>query len=635
MDLSIVIPFYNGHATIAGLLADIPSDLPVIVVDDHSDQPFEAPPGANLKNVMVIRPPEKGYFAGAVNAGIERAGASDVLVLNQDVRLEGSGWLDLLADMSQRYSMIGEAVRGNNRAYPGSYIHGTFMYLSREAITKVGPLNAHDFPLWGCTAEYQLRVFRAGLAALPLRRIPGFRHLRGERERYGSSIKALVNKRHDMRDWLIRIPPLVTVVVPCYNYGRYLPDAIASLIGGETSLGEMPGQTFQAFEAIIVDDASNDETAEIAEALADPWKGIFYARHFERRGTPAANNTGMKMAQGRAVTHLSADDMFEPWRLEVLYRAWESDPSKVYYDDVRQFGRGKRRETLPMQEYDFERLKFKNQMHAGIFFSRQAFQEVGGYPPEMIYGREDWAMNVRLGLAGYCGQRVPEAGYLYRREGQGRSTRNTGPDWRERFLAQMQGLFPEAYDRARYPKMCCGRNGNGNSQYRNMGDQTMARINQIQALAGGEGLTLLRYVGSSIGTSYWYGPVSGRRYAFGLSRPLGYVDNRDLNTGSAGSPGLLEMREAGQRLFTVETPAPEKITQELARAGASVNQGVIEPGHGEVAADDAFDPLAGPAREVVDWFLEHDLSEAEREAYYEAEKAGRNRKTVLSAILGD
>lgn len=625
MNLTVIIPFYNGHATIGDLLAGIPSDVPVIVVDDQSDDPFTS----NLTNVEVIRPETKGYFAGAVNAGIRATGESDVLVLNQDVRLDGTRWLDLLADKRDGYAMIGEAVRGNNRAYPGSYIHGTFMFLRRDAIQAVGLLNERDFPLWGCTAEYQLRLCRAGYTVLPLRSIPGFRHLRGDRERYGSSIKKLVNQRRDLRDWLIRIPPLVTVVVPCYNYGRYLPDAIASLIGGRTSLGEMPGQSFQAFEVIIVDDCSTDETAEIAEALADPWKGVFYVRHFERRGTPAANNTGMKMAAGRAVTHLSADDMYEPWRLETLYRAWEQDQSKVYYDDVRQFGQGLRRETLPMQEYDFEKLKHKNQMHAGIFFSRRAFQAVGGYPREMIYGREDWAMNVRLGLAGYCGKRVPQAGYLYRREGQGRSMRNVGAEWRSRFLAQMQSLFPEAYDRERYPEMCCGRNGN--DQYRNTGEQKMARMKQIQALAGGEGLTLIRYVGSSIGTSYWYGPVSGIRYSFGLSRPLGYVDTRDLQTGNAGYPGLLELREAGQRLFIIEQATPEKITHDIARAGAAVNQGFIST-EGAGVEGAAFDPLAGSAREAVAWFDEHDITDAERDAFYAAEQAGRNRKSVLKAI---
>ncbi|GAG09004.1 unnamed protein product, partial [marine sediment metagenome] len=91
MELTIVIPFFNGYKHIDRLLESLPVDMPVVIVDDHSDVPLQL----ERDNVRVIRPERKGYFTGAVNVGID-ACETDVLILNQDTWLEGTQWLDLL-----------------------------------------------------------------------------------------------------------------------------------------------------------------------------------------------------------------------------------------------------------------------------------------------------------------------------------------------------------------------------------------------------------------------------------------------------------------------------------------------------------------------------------------------------------
>lgn len=160
-DLTIVIPFYNGHATLGQLLAALPREVRVIVVDDKSDVPL------HLNNVEVVRLESKGYFSGAVNAGMEHC-KGDALVLNQDATLEGDEWLGWLAQLRERHAVIGEGVFGHP-AWPKGYIQGTFMWIRRDAWEKVGPLNARDYPLWGATCEWQLRACRAGYAALPVK----------------------------------------------------------------------------------------------------------------------------------------------------------------------------------------------------------------------------------------------------------------------------------------------------------------------------------------------------------------------------------------------------------------------------------------------------------------------------------
>src|SRR5574337_1443943 len=82
-NLTVVIPFRNGHATIDRLLDSLPHELPVVVVDDLSKKPYQS----HRNKVKVIRLARRGYFSGAVNHGIQECD-TDVLVLNQDVWFE-------------------------------------------------------------------------------------------------------------------------------------------------------------------------------------------------------------------------------------------------------------------------------------------------------------------------------------------------------------------------------------------------------------------------------------------------------------------------------------------------------------------------------------------------------------------
>jgi hypothetical protein len=240
--------------------------------------------------------------------------------------------------------------------------------------------------------------------------------------------------------------------------------------------------------------------------------------------------------------------MMEPGRLENLYRVAEANPHGVVYDDLVQLENGRRGHIWPMPEYDFETLLNKNHMHAGIFFPRQAWQEVGGYPEEMRYGREDWAFNVRLGIAGWCGVHTGPPGYLYRREGQNRTLRNSGRDWRERFLTQLRLLFPDIY-RGERPMACCG----GGSRGKGAASRAARSTPTPRIGIGVEGMVVLQYVGGNSGTEAWFGPETGQRYQFSMLRPVAYVDKRD-------APGLLAKSAHGRKVFRryVEPPKPAR-----------------------------------------------------------------------------
>lgn len=538
-NFTVIVPFRDGHATLERLLNSLPQTQPVLIVDDLSAQPYQT----RRANVRVLRLKQRGYFAGAVNVGMN-AIDGDALVLNQDVWLEGDGWLKFIQEHA------GAAIAGDgvmeHPAHPNGYVQGTFMYLSRAAWQAVGEFNARDFPLWGCTAEWQLRACRLGFTAAP-GRVTGLRHER--RQQFGGAITRALEDEPGKRSLFIRTPPLISVIVPCYNYGRYLPDAIASLIGGPSVLGRLPAQTFAAFEVLIVDDASEDDSVEIARGLVNPWTGVHLVALPENKGTPGAINAGVRAAHGRYVTVFSADDLMLPDRLERLYRAAEQNQHNVICDDLRVLTKGQLGERWGLPPYDPLTIAQKNSMHAGIFYPRAWWEELGGYPENMVYGREDWAFNVGLSRAGHHGLLIDYAGYVYRRHESNRSNRNKGEEWRARFMEQLNALYPDIYGGK---TMCCGQRNIAPSP-----KVKAAAVKPAKQLPGAEGMVLLEYIGANTGQVSWFGP-SGTRYETSGSKRKIYVDTKDADF-------FLAVIEARKKVFRLIPPSPSGgVSPELA-----------------------------------------------------------------------
>jgi len=543
--LTVVVPYRDNREALNRLIGTIPAELPLIVVDDCSETPpsvdvIEAREGSRL-----IRREKRGYFSGAVNTGIE-ACDTDVLVLNQDITLVGNRWLEELDALRQQHAIIGDCVMGHP-AWPKGYVQGTLMFLRRDAIQAVGMLDEANWPLWGATAEWQLRACRKGFSAYPIPKCQWFHHSRDGA--YGSSIKRLLEQEPQQRDLYVRTPPLVSVVTACYNYGHYLPDLVASLIGGDTCLGPHPGQTFQGFEVVICDDRSTDDSWATCLALANDWKGVHITRRKANGGTAAALNTAIAAARGRYIMVMDADDMLEPEGLAWMLAAIENNPHALIYSDQRLFANGKRGELWRMKGYDFDALLERNHIPSGTMFTKGAWKEVGGYPPAFAQGRQDWAWAVRMGEYGYCGIRVPHALYLYRREKQNRSIRNAGGEWRQRFVSMMHETFPHLYKGER-PMGCCG---NGRVQTATVAPRKVPA--KIDSRVGVDGMTLLEYTGRSVGRTAWYGPVTRTRYVFSGLHRVNYVDSRD-------APDMLKIIDDRKRVFRIYEPPEEVVPVE-------------------------------------------------------------------------
>ena len=99
----------------------------------------------------------------------------------------------------------------------------------------------------------------------------------------------------------------ISVVIPCYNAGAFISDAISSVIS----------QTFPPYETIVVDDGSSDDTLQQLQA----WKDEVKVLHSPRKGGAGARNIGIQAATGQWIAFLDADDVWYP---EHLQRAMET-----------------------------------------------------------------------------------------------------------------------------------------------------------------------------------------------------------------------------------------------------------------------------------------------------------------------
>lgn len=108
--------------------------------------------------------------------------------------------------------------------------------------------------------------------------------------------------------------PRTSVIIPSYNYGRYLPAAMSSV------LAQRDGD----LELIVVDDGSSDDSVEIARACRDRRVRVIAGSH---RGLGSTRNTGIRSARGRYIAFLDADDVWVPDKLARQHAVFDRQPS--------------------------------------------------------------------------------------------------------------------------------------------------------------------------------------------------------------------------------------------------------------------------------------------------------------------
>lgn len=195
--------------------------------------------------------------------------------------------------------------------------------------------------------------------------------------------------------------PKVSVVIPCYNHGAYLDEAVDSVLA----------QSCRDFEIVIVNDGSSDPlTLSLLEGYRRPRTRIL---HTPNRGVSSARNTGIAAARGEYILPLDCDDRIAPSYLEKAVAILDRRPEAgIVYCDQRMFG--EREELFITPPYDPVALLFDNLIPSGAFFRKSDWEKVGGYSARFVYGWEDWDFWISMSALNKEVTKIPELLYYYR-----------------------------------------------------------------------------------------------------------------------------------------------------------------------------------------------------------------------------
>lgn len=198
--------------------------------------------------------------------------------------------------------------------------------------------------------------------------------------------------------------PIVSVVIPCYNHGQYLDEALQSIIN----------QTFVDWECIVVNDGSFDNTNEVATKWLEKDSRYKYFIK-ENGGLSNTRNFGIQKAKGLYILTLDADDKYEATFLEKALKIIIHD-NKIgivsswgtRFIDDKQFGEFK---PVGGSLKDF---LFCNAAIGTSLFRKECWEIVGGYDENMKTGYEDWEFYLRVSQQGWNTHIINEVLFFYR-----------------------------------------------------------------------------------------------------------------------------------------------------------------------------------------------------------------------------
>jgi len=203
--------------------------------------------------------------------------------------------------------------------------------------------------------------------------------------------------------------PKVSVVIPCYNYGEFIDEAVDSVLA----------QTCGDFEIIIVNDGSTDAyTNRLLESYDRPKTRVIATAN---SGVAKARNFGIAAAGGQYILPVDPDDRIGSTYLEKAVKILDEHPKLgIVYSQVEFFGA--RKGKVNFKPYQLENILLGNMICCAAFFRKSDWEKVGGYNPNMIHGFEDWNFWLSLIEIGVQPCLIPEVLLYYRIKDQSRST---------------------------------------------------------------------------------------------------------------------------------------------------------------------------------------------------------------------
>jgi glycosyltransferase involved in cell wall biosynthesis len=206
---------------------------------------------------------------------------------------------------------------------------------------------------------------------------------------------------------------LCSVIIPCYNEGSELLEAIESI----------KKQTYNDKEIIVVNDGStNPETLSLLTKLGPD----IIVKHKSNGGLASARNYGIRHANGDIIVTLDSDDKFEKSFISKAVKILDRQPDiGIVSSYVQEFGISKN--VWRSTAYDDFSFLTENRIVACCAFRKKCWDEAGEYDEQMRSGLEDWEFWIRVTKIGWKVHVIPERLFYYRKKASSMLVDETRP----------------------------------------------------------------------------------------------------------------------------------------------------------------------------------------------------------------
>lgn len=205
---------------------------------------------------------------------------------------------------------------------------------------------------------------------------------------------------------------LISIIIPCYNYGWLISETLESVLK----------QSYSEWECIIIDDGSSDNTKQVVQAFVAKDERFKYV-YQTNGGMSSARNNGLKIAKGSYIQFLDSDDLLAPAKLSVQAAYLDANPAiDIVYSDVRFFHHDNA--TLVSRSFDMSdtpwerRIEGKGEAVIGPLVEyndlvinspliRAELIHKAGLYNESLRSVEDWEFWIRCAVSGAAFKYLP------------------------------------------------------------------------------------------------------------------------------------------------------------------------------------------------------------------------------------
>lgn len=197
--------------------------------------------------------------------------------------------------------------------------------------------------------------------------------------------------------------PKISIVIPCYNHGQYVREAIESVEQCSDK---------NLYEIIVINDGSTDSyTIEVMKQLEEEG---YHVINQKNQGLARTRNNAIKAAKGEYILPLDSDNKIRPEYMYESIKILDANTDIVMvYGDAQFFGDTTKRQVVG--PFNLQQIMIENYIDACTVFRKSAWEAAGGYDEKMpVMGFEDWDLWLNLSFKNYKFQYVDKILFDYR-----------------------------------------------------------------------------------------------------------------------------------------------------------------------------------------------------------------------------